>query len=118
MKNEKQFTSIPAAVIFMPSTYRNYIDIAKKMMLLNIRSVEDYCALHEPDLDTALELCSRLKRFRALCVDLMNTDCQHGYYRVSQVDIRRLLSWLDTAKVLRKKLSEKIMGSFDCEVNS
>ncbi|HEB6945840.1 TPA: hypothetical protein R0445_000296 [Salmonella enterica subsp. enterica serovar Hvittingfoss] len=110
IKNEKQFKGIPPAVIFMPSTYRQYIDAAQKLYLLNLYAVEDYCNLDVPPYDLGVEIYHRLNSFRSLCVDLMNTDCQHGYYRPDALDIRRLLAWHHSNTALYQKLSHKVSG--------
>ncbi|HFE7521652.1 TPA: hypothetical protein ACGAD2_002197 [Salmonella enterica subsp. enterica serovar Newport] len=107
-KNEKQFKGIPPSVIFMPSTYRYYIDAAKKLYLLNVLAVEDYIALTDATLYEFAELHDRLIRFHCLCVDLMNQDFQHGYYRPDALDDRRLLGWMNATGELVKKLRDKV----------
>ncbi|HFW0244310.1 TPA: hypothetical protein ACIAR9_004065 [Salmonella enterica subsp. enterica serovar Poona] len=112
-KNEIQFKVIPSSVIFLPSTYRVYIDLVKRMYLLNIKAVEELIALSSPSLYEIQEVRERLIRFHFLCVDLMNQDCQHGYYRPDLLDIRRLLSWIQATRGMIEKLSQKIIEFSD-----
>ncbi len=112
-KNEMQFEVIPPSVIFLSATYRFYIDLVRKMYFLNIKAVEDLIALSFPSLYEIQELRDRLVRFHFLCVDLMNQDCQHGYYRPDLLDIRRLLSWIQATGDMTEKLTQKILELSD-----
>ncbi|HAK0380423.1 TPA: hypothetical protein H1O82_003095 [Salmonella enterica] len=107
-KNEKQFKGIPPSVIFMPSTYRNYIDIAKQLYLMNLHDVEDYIAMTDAPLHLSAYLHGRLITFHSICVELMNQDCQHGYFRPDALDVRRLLGWIKSTAVLVEKVSIKV----------
>lgn len=107
-KNEKQFKGIPPSVIFMPSTYRYYIDAAKELYLLNVVAVEDYIDLDDATFYEFSKLHACLMRFHCLCVDLMNQDCQHGYYRPDALDVRRLLGWINATAKLAEKLQIKV----------
>lgn len=107
-KNEKQFKGIPPSVIFLPSTYRFYIQQANKLYLLNLQAIEDYISLNDATLYEFFELHGRLVRFHCLCVDLMNQDCQHGYFRPDPLDVRRLLGWINATGELVKKLGSKL----------
>ncbi|EJC1069254.1 hypothetical protein MX551_004725 [Salmonella enterica] len=108
--NEKQFRGVLPAVIFLPSSYRQYIVQAKKLYELNIYTVERYCALNFPSYDEGVNIYKDLEYFRNLCCDLMNLDCQHGFYKPDPLDIRRLLGWLDGTTALYKKLANKVSG--------
>ncbi|EPR2277832.1 hypothetical protein ACU01Y_005189 [Salmonella enterica subsp. enterica serovar Newport] len=112
-KNKMQCKVIPPSVIFLPSTYRVYINLVKRMYLLNIKAVEELIALSSPSLCEIQELHDRLIRFHFLCVDLMNQDCQHGYYRPDLLDIRRLLSWNQATGGMIEKLTQKIIEFSD-----
>ncbi|EBM3800807.1 hypothetical protein FXQ12_24490 [Salmonella enterica] len=112
-KNEMQFEVIPPSVIFLSATYRVYIDLVRKMYLLNIKAVEELIALSSPSLYEIQEIRDRLIRFHFLCVDLMNQDCQHGYYRPDLLDIRRLLSWIQVTGGMIEKLSQKTIEFSD-----
>lgn len=123
-KNEKQFKvdkvtyyddgafwqrkGIPPSVIFTPLTYRKYIETAKQLYLLNLQAVEDYIQLDNPPFHQFRELYDCLIRFHCLCVELMNQDFQHGYYRPDALDDRRLLGWMTATGELSKKLSAKV----------
>ncbi|ELI0501821.1 hypothetical protein Q8T31_000766 [Salmonella enterica] len=111
--NENQLEHIHGvlpAVTFHPCTYRQYIVQAKKMYLLNIQEVEAYCALNSPSYDDGVSIYRNLDYFRRFCGDLMNLDCQHGFYKPDPLDIRRLLGWLDGTTALYKKLANKVSG--------
>lgn len=107
--NEKQFRGVPPAVIFLPSTYRKYIVEAKKLYLLNIEAVETYLALEDASRAEGLNLAKDLQYFFLFCRDLMNQDCQHGYYRPDPWETRHLLAWMKGTKELHKKLAERVL---------
>lgn len=106
-KNQHPYVIHPAS-IFTFSTYSVFIDHARKMSLLNISAVELFISIQRPDLSEAESLFNDLARFHNLCTELMNLNHEHGYYRPSELDIRRLLSWLDVKKELESKLRAKI----------
>lgn len=107
-KNEKQYKGIPPSVIFMPFTYRHYIDAAKKLYLMNLQAFDYYMEMPDVPLHQFAELHDRLIRFHCLCVDLMNQDCQHGYYRPDAWELRCLLAWMTATDKMVKKLGDKV----------
>ncbi|ECT5253041.1 hypothetical protein ATT74_26110 [Salmonella enterica subsp. enterica serovar Panama] len=107
---EKQFRGVLPTLKFYPNTYHYYIAAAKKMYKLNIDAVKVYCSLESPQYEDGINIYKDLWYFRDFCRDLMNLDCQHGFYKPSQVDIRRLLAWLDGTTYLYKTLADKIDG--------
>lgn len=108
--NEKQFRGIHPAAIFYSQTYSQYIAMAKKMYKLNIDAIALYCSIESPRYSDGVRLYSDLFYFYDFCRDLMNQDCQHGFYKPSQVDIRRLLAWMSGTSHLRETLANKIDG--------
>ncbi|ELY6014857.1 hypothetical protein SNO17_000761 [Salmonella enterica] len=97
------------AVTFHPCMYRQYIVQAKKMYLLNIREVETYLAQEEAPRIDGLNIARNLEYSFGFFRDLMNQDCQHGYYRPDPLDTRRLLAWMTGTKALHKKLADRIL---------
>ncbi|EBM6540935.1 hypothetical protein D2U41_14415 [Salmonella enterica] len=104
-----QFDGVLPAVTFHPCTYRQYIVQAKKMYSLNIQEVETYLAREEAPRIDGLNIARNLEYSFGFFRDLMNQDCQHGYYRPDPLDRRRLLAWMTGTKALYKKLADRIL---------
>ncbi|EIC4554019.1 hypothetical protein K9Y57_004799 [Salmonella enterica] len=112
----KSSNHIPSSVIFVPMNYRVYIESAAKLNIINISNVDDYLLLDNCDLSIVkgLILNRSLNDFYELCSELMNVNCEHGFYRPSALDIRRLLSWQETTRLLQNKIGRKICFGNNC----
>lgn len=113
--NENQFCGVLPAVKFYPCTYRQYIEKAKKLYLLNIEEVETYLAQEYSPRADGLNLAKYLEYFFGFCLDLLNQDCQHGNYRPDPLETELLLSWMKVTKELHKKLADRILVEEDLE---
>lgn len=117
MNIRKPSKHIPPSVIFLSMNYRYYISCASKLNNLNIQSVERFEMLdncNEHLLSRGLSLSRELNSFHELCSELMNVNCEHGFYRPSAVDIRRLLSWQETTRYLQSRISHKLCTGEYC----
>ncbi|EHE5874465.1 hypothetical protein JMS13_001232 [Salmonella enterica] len=116
MNINKPFNYIPPSVIFVPMSYRVYIEHASKLNIINISNVDNYLLIDDGDLSVVkgLILNRDLINFHEICSELMNVNCEHGFYRPSVVDIRRLLSWQETTRLLQNKIGRKICFGNNC----
>lgn len=113
MNSKKASFQIPPSVIFSSLNYRHYISSASQLNKLNIQSVELFEVTDgnvEYLLSRALILSRDLMNSYDLFSELMNVNCEHGFYRPSLVDILRLLSWQETSKHLQRRVIHKLFS--------
>ncbi|HHR9067862.1 TPA: hypothetical protein ACTADN_001898 [Salmonella enterica subsp. enterica serovar Birkenhead] len=116
-KQEKQFKGIPPSVIFTPFNYRAYVNMAENLYLSNLQDFDFLMGIGEPYFHEMVQLHDYFISFHLLCVDLLNQDFQHGYYRPDVLDVRRLLCWMKGVSEMSKKLSFRLRTLSD-EVHS